>query len=262
MHLVVLIKMDNNLLVMDHIKARKIGRWIELDEGFQVNKQVIYNGEYNAKSMKIGKWIIVFWGNNMCVQGDNIVVVKGQKKIGTWIELDEGFDYYKQVAYNGEYNMKDKKVGRWDIWWKYNGQNKQIGDGSYDQGEDQKKIGSQVEVDPIFYDYKQVTCRGEYNLKGKKVGIWVQIDIKENKKCGEKKKLIIEYYCKNVYEIENCFISIYSLNYWIIIHDEFNDYKFLVNLIREFKIYQLILDMLQFQIKQILISISLYFLSK
>ncbi|CAD8129807.1 unnamed protein product [Paramecium sonneborni] len=52
--------------------------WIELDDGFQVNKQVIYTCEYNAKRMKKGKWIIVFWGNNIDGSYD---YEKGQKKI-------------------------------------------------------------------------------------------------------------------------------------------------------------------------------------
>ncbi|CAD8129055.1 unnamed protein product [Paramecium sonneborni] len=38
-----------------------------------------------------------------------------QKKIGKWVELDEGFNIQKKVTYVGEYDMNGMKVGRWDI---------------------------------------------------------------------------------------------------------------------------------------------------
>ncbi|CAD8130341.1 unnamed protein product [Paramecium sonneborni] len=37
-----------------------------------------------------------------------------QKKIGKWVELDEGFDSNKQTTYNREYNIYGYKIGRWD----------------------------------------------------------------------------------------------------------------------------------------------------
>ncbi|CAD8129435.1 unnamed protein product [Paramecium sonneborni] len=35
-----------------------------------------------------------------------------QRKIGVWVELFEGFQYYAQITYNWEYNMKGMKIGR------------------------------------------------------------------------------------------------------------------------------------------------------
>ncbi|CAD8129056.1 unnamed protein product [Paramecium sonneborni] len=38
---------------------KKIGKWTELDEGFDSQKQFTYNGEYNKNGMKVGKWDII-----------------------------------------------------------------------------------------------------------------------------------------------------------------------------------------------------------
>ncbi|CAD8128885.1 unnamed protein product [Paramecium sonneborni] len=38
----------------------KIGKWIELVEGFYCEKQVYYKGEYNMNGMKVGRWDIMF----------------------------------------------------------------------------------------------------------------------------------------------------------------------------------------------------------
>ncbi|CAD8101956.1 unnamed protein product [Paramecium sonneborni] len=154
----------------------KIGKWVELDEGFHHNpygssKQVTYNGEYNIKGIKIGRWNSVFMGEQ--IGGGSYDQDGGQKKIGRWVELWENFYWNAQATNKGEYSMNGRKVGRWDIYYCEYGkhEHKQIGGGSYDQDESQKKIGKWVELDEGFWYQKQVTHIGEYN-KGMKVGRW------------------------------------------------------------------------------------------
>ncbi|CAD8130347.1 unnamed protein product [Paramecium sonneborni] len=85
--------------------------------------------------------------------------------------------------------MNGRKVGRWDIlfcqYYANEYQKIQVlykqsgihsGGGSYDEVGNQKKIGKWVELDEDFngdsYTSKQVTCSGEYNMNGIKIGRW------------------------------------------------------------------------------------------
>ncbi|CAD8157751.1 unnamed protein product [Paramecium pentaurelia] len=150
----------------------KNGRWIELDEEFNCNKQVIFIGVYN-NGKKIGKWDIWFRqeisqsftsiGGGLYDEGNDGV------KIGKWIDLDEGFYYEKQVTYNGEYK-NGKKVGRWDIFLKkiQKVNFKKMGGGTYDQG---IKKGQWIDLDEWFYIKKYVTWKGKYE-NGRKCGEW------------------------------------------------------------------------------------------
>ncbi|CAD8130526.1 unnamed protein product [Paramecium sonneborni] len=38
---------------------KKIRKWVELDEAFCSDKQIIYNGEYNMNGMKVDRWDII-----------------------------------------------------------------------------------------------------------------------------------------------------------------------------------------------------------
>ncbi|CAD8129054.1 unnamed protein product [Paramecium sonneborni] len=152
---------------------KKIGKWTELDGGFDCQQQFTYNGEYNKNGMKVGKWDIIsinygeyeqiiqnkFSGGGQYDQEGN------QQKIGKWTELDK-----KQFIHNGEYNMNGMKVGRWDIKSLIYGEYKQIGGGSYDQEGNQKKIGKWTELDEEFRNMKQITYNGEYNMNEMKIG--------------------------------------------------------------------------------------------
>ncbi|CAD8130240.1 unnamed protein product [Paramecium sonneborni] len=93
---------------------KKIGMWVELDEKFKSN-QFTYSGEYNMQGMKIGRWDSFYDGYKQ-IGGGSYGSSDGygnQKKIGKWIELDEGFNWSKQVAYSGQYNMQGMKIGNW-----------------------------------------------------------------------------------------------------------------------------------------------------
>ncbi|CAD8129907.1 unnamed protein product [Paramecium sonneborni] len=90
-----------NLAEVDHMikEARLDFGWVELSEEFNDDSQVTYNGDYkNGK--KVGMWDIVARvrkiGGVLYTEGDST-------KIGSWIELSEGFKCISQVTYKGEY---------------------------------------------------------------------------------------------------------------------------------------------------------------
>ncbi|CAD8110873.1 unnamed protein product [Paramecium sonneborni] len=172
---------------------KKIGKWVELDQGFNDYKQVTYNGEYNKKGLKIGKWDSLYCINGQKEYKYMQILFKykkysgggsydkegNQKKIGKWVEVDERFNDYKQVTYNGEYNMQGIKFGRWDSLYFINEQKEYqqmkyifSGGGQYDQDGNQKKIGKWVDLDEGFVEWKQVTYIGVYNFNGMKIGQW------------------------------------------------------------------------------------------
>ncbi|CAD8101536.1 unnamed protein product [Paramecium primaurelia] len=168
-------------------QGEKNGKWIELSVGFWEYSQVSYNGEYkNGK--KIGRWEIMFQGNELLskqkqIGGGSYDDEGNGIKIGKWIELSDGFRENSQVTFSGEYR-KNQKVGVWNIYWNWCGKNQEIGGGSYDQGDNGIKIGPWVEVSNGFASYWQITQNGSYT-NGKKVGMWVEKDIKKNEICKE-----------------------------------------------------------------------------
>ncbi|CAD8186753.1 unnamed protein product [Paramecium pentaurelia] len=140
-----------------------IGQWINLSEGFYDDSQVTYCGGYqNGK--KVGRWDTLF--QNKKIGGGQYDSQGEELKIGQWIDLSDGFQYYSQVTYQGEYKI-GKKVGRWDI----NFQGSKIGGGLFDEKGDGIKIGQWVELGDGFWEKSQVTYNGHYN-NGKKNGQW------------------------------------------------------------------------------------------
>ncbi|CAD8198813.1 unnamed protein product [Paramecium pentaurelia] len=112
----------------NEVDGMKIGKWIDISEGFYRDCQVTYNGEYkNGK--RIGKWDIWYQEHEHCTQ--NTKIGGGQYdegglgiKTGKWIDIVDGFYDDKQVTYSGGYK-NGEKVGRWEIWFKEHGYNKQ-----------------------------------------------------------------------------------------------------------------------------------------
>ncbi|CAD8128969.1 unnamed protein product [Paramecium sonneborni] len=163
----------------------KIGKWVELDEGFSSKKEVTYSGKYNINGMKVDRWKICGVGGQKFgrVSYDQ---EGNQKQIGMCMELDEGFSSNQSVTHRGEYNINGMKVGRWDILYLH--WNKKVfitkggiinsGGGSYDQQGNQKKIGKWVELFEGFLKTNQATYQGEYNVNGIKLGRWDKIDLR------------------------------------------------------------------------------------
>ncbi|CAD8096295.1 unnamed protein product [Paramecium primaurelia] len=153
----------------ESLEQTKIGKWIELSEGFYDWSQVTYEGQYkNGK--RFGRWNIWFKKN----YGDkNIELMQlnlryllqrggglydceqqndglGALKIGKWIELSEGFNCNNQITYSGVYK-KGFKVGRWNTF----DQKNYIGGGVYEQkleydGMCTNKVGRWMELSDGF----------------------------------------------------------------------------------------------------------------
>ncbi|CAD8108710.1 unnamed protein product [Paramecium sonneborni] len=167
----------------------KIGKWIEQLDEFYDASQIVYIGEYNTKGIKISRWDIMFrqYGDFEFKQigGGSYFEQEGGAsfKIGKWVEFCEQYKGSAQVTYNGEFNMKGQKIGKWDIMFDRwgNGDFKQIGGGQYEEqeGGSSIKIGRWVELYEGFCDSIQITYTGEYNEKGIKNGTWVETDLGE-----------------------------------------------------------------------------------
>ncbi|CAD8118556.1 unnamed protein product [Paramecium sonneborni] len=162
---------------------KKIGKWLELDEWFKYERQLIYQGEYNMNGAKIGRWDIQYVLNYSMeyrqVGGGSYDQEGNEKKIGKWTELDKYFDS-NQSYYNGEYNTNGTKAGRWNIIYrKLDLEYIQIGGGSFDQ--EGTKFGKWIEITKSY----EVTQNGEYNKNGVKVGTWIEMSINDNKKLRE-----------------------------------------------------------------------------
>ncbi|CAD8213612.1 unnamed protein product [Paramecium pentaurelia] len=159
-------------------KGEKVGQWTELSENFWDKSQIIYNGEYKD-GKKVGRWVIQYEGVEIGVKSlpfsANIKAnddIANSNKNGKWIELSDGFYCNSQVTYEGQYR-NGKKIGRWDIWWKKDYDDKikvQIGGGLYDE-EYSFKIGKWIEQSERFWDNSQVILKGEYK-NGKKIDLW------------------------------------------------------------------------------------------
>ncbi|CAD8058065.1 unnamed protein product [Paramecium primaurelia] len=84
----------------------KIGLWIEVGDGFEMNLQIIQRGYYQNDE-KVGRWDILYreWGSEKFENiGGGSYSEGGSFKIGKWIELVDG----SLVSYICEY--KDGKV--------------------------------------------------------------------------------------------------------------------------------------------------------
>ncbi|CAD8094004.1 unnamed protein product [Paramecium sonneborni] len=169
----------------------KNGKWVELLDQFNCNRQVTLIGEYqNGK--KIGRWDIVFGqkqliGGGSYEQNQDFNIFARSIKTGIWIELSDDFYNNSQVTFQGEY-QKGKKVGKWDINLNQNGVIQQIGGGLYDDKQKVDgvvgsiKIGRWSELCKNFgraCDEQSIIYIGEYQ-NGKKVGKWKEMDFYEN----------------------------------------------------------------------------------
>ncbi|CAK87951.1 unnamed protein product, partial (macronuclear) [Paramecium tetraurelia] len=155
----------------------KIGRWIELSDGFCRDSQVTYIGVHkNGK--KVGRWDLWYAERerplikNELIGGRSYNEIGDEIKFGMWTEQSDGYLDRSQVTYNGEYK-NGQKVGQWDIFVKNRrtGSDEKIGGGQYDQKGSGIKTGKWVELSDDYHDCSQVTQVGIYE-NGKKIGRW------------------------------------------------------------------------------------------
>ncbi|CAD8157806.1 unnamed protein product [Paramecium pentaurelia] len=163
---------------MEEVGSIKIGKWRELSERFYNGSQVIQVGDY-INGQKIGRWNLNFRKDeqdNFEIIGGGLYDINkelGSIKIGSWIELSDGFYKEAQFTYNGSY-QNNKKFGKWDIMYRQEGyQFEKIGGGSYSiiKGLDSVKTGKWVELSDGFFSKSQVIFQGEY-MNGVKYGKW------------------------------------------------------------------------------------------
>ncbi|CAD8118865.1 unnamed protein product [Paramecium sonneborni] len=151
----------------------KIGRWIQLDEEFRYNSQLTYHGEYK-NDKKFGNWDSFYRKHDE----STFKLIGGGSydedgiKIGRWVELNDGFNYYQQISSIGQYK-NGKRVGKWDILYRKDDQREfeQIGGGSYGKEGDGIRNGIWTELSNEFQKDYQTTYYGQY-LKGNKIGRW------------------------------------------------------------------------------------------
>ncbi|CAD8178347.1 unnamed protein product [Paramecium octaurelia] len=175
----------------------KVGKWIDISDEFQDNQQITLSGEYK-EGKKFGKWEIWWRSRNLNEKyqlDDDCQFQRNSNKewedqqigggsydsegygikIGRWTQLSDGFSQEYQVIYSGEYH-NGKKVGRWDILAKkfdtiQTKPFKQIGGGSYVEGDEEFKIGEWIELDDDTDKHLDLFWKGEYK-NDKKVGRW------------------------------------------------------------------------------------------
>ncbi|CAD8205826.1 unnamed protein product [Paramecium pentaurelia] len=159
--------------------GQKMGRWVELSEHYCDNFELTYHGEYkNGK--KFGRWDICYNNGN----GDQIIggglynEGTDDLKIGKWIDLSDRFCRNSYVIYQGEY-LNGQRVGKWDIWFKEDGDNKQnirIGGGSYDEQETGMKTGSGLKLVIVLNKILKQLKKGNIKMVGNLVdGIYITI---------------------------------------------------------------------------------------
>ncbi|CAD8112260.1 unnamed protein product [Paramecium primaurelia] len=144
----------------------KIGKWIEIHDGYRWDSYVTSNGEYkNGK--KFGFWDIKFM--NKSIGGG--LYHEGIKN-GMWVDIVERFCDDLQITYSGMYKQ-DRKVGKWDTKFRnyYLYPFQLIGTGQYDEEGKGMKIGNWVEISDNYERGQEVIYSGKYE-NGKKVGNW------------------------------------------------------------------------------------------
>ncbi|CAD8115251.1 unnamed protein product [Paramecium sonneborni] len=182
----------------DSSSGIKMGKWVELWEAFWRESQVTYIGEYNNKGIKVGRWDFQFISDfdqiTVQIGGGSYDSTQGFK-IGSWVELDEGFNCFQNVTNIGDYNKNGLKAGRWNIFFKspFDQEYKKIGGGIYDSFSG-IKIGKWIEQDERFVYEKQVTYNGEYNINSMKIGRWdIMYDKKGNGEYNQMLKLSLKF---------------------------------------------------------------------
>ncbi|CAD8116386.1 unnamed protein product [Paramecium sonneborni] len=155
-------------------KGQRNGKWIVLSDKFWDCSQITYHGEYRNGN-KIGRWDIYF--EKKLIGGGQYYQNQRNKngfKIGRWIGPN---DWQSQIIDDGIYK-EGRKIGRWDIWFQKDYENKQlVGGGQYQEKQqdgqltESIKIGKWTELFDGFSNNSQITYIGEYQ-NGKKVGRW------------------------------------------------------------------------------------------
>ncbi|CAK74575.1 unnamed protein product (macronuclear) [Paramecium tetraurelia] len=162
----------------------KIGKWVEICEGYSTQAQIIYDGEYkNGK--KVAKWNIKhrnsadesfvemqeFLIKTICLSGGGAYDEQGIK-VGNWKEISDEFKNSSQIIWNGHYEDGRKK-GNWEILYQRKSKTnyQKIGGGLYDYQNYCLMHGQWIQISEGFSNSSQLIHKGEYK-NGQKVGKW------------------------------------------------------------------------------------------
>ncbi|CAD8069661.1 unnamed protein product [Paramecium sonneborni] len=160
---------QNNQII--YSKNEEILRIVKVHEVFE-NQQLFNNvdqihylswqGQYDQNEKKEGKWV-AFWNKNI-LKNIGGYFNNGQKR-GQWRDLFLNYCDQSKVIETGVY-YKNLRIGIWNYIFK----DMKINGGLYN--DDGYKQGKWIVLDERFFNYKQVTQNGEYNIYGMKVGRW------------------------------------------------------------------------------------------
>ncbi|CAD8085725.1 unnamed protein product [Paramecium primaurelia] len=147
----------------------KSEKWIEVNERFSGQSQIIYKGQYK-NGTPVGIWET--WNKREYMR-EFQKICGGQydeggegKKIGKWIEFNDVLNEDSLVSYSGQYK-NGNKAGRWDILF----EEEEIGGGSYDEDGKGVKLGKWIEICDKYDKQTQVSYSGKY-INGNKAGRW------------------------------------------------------------------------------------------
>ncbi|CAD8208645.1 unnamed protein product [Paramecium octaurelia] len=154
-------------------EGNKVGKWIDICEGYSTQAQIIYDGEYkNGK--KAARWKIK---HRNCADETFVEIGGGAYdeygiKFGNWTDISDEFKNSSQIILNGQYE-NGKKKGMWTILYqrRSNTNYLEIGGGVYDQENYGLKHGKWIQLSEGFSNSSQLVLKGEYK-KGQKVGLW------------------------------------------------------------------------------------------
>ncbi|CAD8208397.1 unnamed protein product [Paramecium octaurelia] len=149
----------------------KNGKWVELNESYNYNCQVILQGQYKH-GIKIDRWNFMYRlddDRGFTYIGEGFFDLEGQRQ-KQWIELWDKFEDKSQVIFKGIY-QNNKKCGHWQTMFRCSCYDnfEVVGGGQYD--DDGLKLGQWIELSEDFTRDFQVMHKGEY-IFGQKCGCW------------------------------------------------------------------------------------------
>ncbi|CAD8068131.1 unnamed protein product [Paramecium sonneborni] len=161
---------DGEIMRIDQIKNASAKP--EVLTNLEQIKYLQWQGNYGLNNHKIGQWKIL-WDCKI-LDGVGGEYREGEKQ-GQWKEPIKNYWSLSQVYEIGQYD-KDKNKGSWKL---IENDNK-IGGGQYNCFG--QKEGKWIDIYENFFNYAKVTCVGNYDKNGMKIGKW---DILQNSGGGQ-----------------------------------------------------------------------------
>ncbi|CAD8167918.1 unnamed protein product [Paramecium octaurelia] len=146
-------------------QGKKIGLWKEIIKFHQDQTITYESGEY-INNKKVGQWKVIY--NGLEIGGGTYN--EDNQRHGKWVKVRALIQRNWTITYIGIYK-NGKKVGVWDIYFKFQKRDQLIGGGVYDKTGQGCKTGQWIDIADGFQWDSYVIHNGEYK-NGKKVGKW------------------------------------------------------------------------------------------